>query len=118
MRNLKMVTVAALSTLVFLLSACAPGPVQPREVHKSLYLGKRWMKFVVDNGPSYRDVKLRNGSTIHYWHSDVGDLIAISMGRDDNYPDYCELALKTDKTGIVRKIYVLEESIGCGGVLK
>lgn len=102
----------------FLLTACAPGPVGPQRVGKSLYLNKRYMKFEMDNGPSYRDVRLEDGSTMHYWRSDYGNLIAIATGRDDNYPDYCELALKSDKNGIVREIYILEESILCGGILK
>ena len=104
--------------LLLLLSACAPGPVGPQRVVKSLYLNKRYMKFEVDNGPSYRDVRLPDGSTLHYWRSDTGHLMAIALGRDDSYPDYCELALKTDRNGIVREITILENSIICGGVLK
>lgn len=111
-------TAGCVLSLIFLLTACTPSPVAPRQVGKSLYLNKRYMKFEVDNGPSYRDVRLPDGSVMHYWRSDYGNLIAAALGRDDSYPDYCELVLRTDKNGIVREITVLEESIICGGVLK
>ena len=103
--------------LFLLLASCAQ-PGYPLRVGKSLYLNKRYMKFAVDNGPSYRDVRLKDGSTMHYWRSDYGNLIAIATGRDDSYPDYCELAIKTDKNSIVREIYILEDSVLCGGILK
>ncbi|WP_292660808.1 hypothetical protein [Nitratifractor sp.] len=101
-----------------LLTGCTAPDAGPRKVHKSLYLGKRYLKFVMDNGPSYKDEKLRDGSVIHYWRSDYGNLLAIATGRDDSYPDYCELALKTNPQGIVESIDVLEESIQCNGALK
>ena len=110
--------VSAVLLLWLGLSACGPVPSEPRKVNKSLYLGKRYMKFVMDNGPSYKDRKLSDGSTVHYWRSDTGNLLAIATGRDDNYPDVCELALYTDPRGIVRRIQILEESIRCGAVLK
>ncbi len=114
-----MVRSVSVALVVWLgLSACGPVPSEPRKVNKSLYLGKRYMKFVMDNGPSYKDRKLSDGSVIHFWRSDTGNLLAIATGRDDNYPDVCELALRTDPQGIVRQIRVLEESIQCGAVLK
>jgi len=111
-------TLWSLLPLFLFLTACAPAPSAPQRVGKSLYLNKRYMKFVMDNGPSYRDVHLSDGSIMHYWRSDYGNLLAIAMGRDDSYPDYCELLLKTDRKKIVREIYILENSIVCGGVLK
>ncbi len=105
-------------TTLFLLNACSSSSPQPLPVHKSLYLGKRYMKFVMDNGPSYRDEKLPDGSTIHYWRSDFGDLIALATGRDDSEVDYCELALRTNRKKIVESIQILQESLQCNGVLK
>ena len=102
---------------LLLLASCAQ-PDRPLRVAKSLYLNKRYMKFEVENGPSYRDVPLKDGSTMHYWRSDYGNLIAIATGRDDNYPDYCELALKTDRNKVVREIYILENSVLCGPILQ
>lgn len=107
---------AVLALLV--VSACAPTSSQPRPVQKSLYLGKRYMKFVMDNGPSYRDEKLSDGSTIHYWRSDFGNLLAAATGRDDSAVDYCELALRTDPSDIVVTIQILQESLQCNGALK
>ena len=108
----------SLLPLLPLLTACASGPVGPQRVAKSLYLHKRYMKFEVDNGPSYRDVRLSDGSTRHYWRSDFGNLLAIATGRDKSYPDYCELRIESDAKGIVRRIEILENSIQCNGVLK
>lgn len=101
-----------------LLVGCTAPNAEPRAVHKSLYLGKRYLKFVMDNGPSYKDEKLADGSVIHYWRSDYGNLLAIATGWDGSYPDYCELALKTNAQGIVTSIHILEESIQCNGALK
>ncbi|WP_456457825.1 hypothetical protein [Nitratifractor sp.] len=103
---------------LLLLTACGPTSPRPLPVHKSLYLGKPYMKFVMDNGPSYRDEKLPDGSTIHYWRSDFGNLIAVATGRDDSGEDYCELALRTNPEKTVERIQILQESLRCNGVLK
>jgi len=107
-----------LSILVLILSACGSAPSTPYTVGKSLYLNRKLTKFELDNGYCYRRVPLKNGHTLNYWRSDTGRLIAVAMGRDDNYPDYCEVALETDGKGIVRRIYMVEESVACIGVLK
>jgi len=105
-----------LAVAVGLWTGCA-STTAPQRVDKSLYLNKRMMKFVVDNGPAYREVKLRDGSVLHYWRSDIFNVVGPILGRDDNL-DTCELALKTDRNSIVREIYVIEDSIHCAGVLK
>ncbi len=103
--------------LLAFVSGCTPVS-GPQPVAHSLYLGKRYLRFVMDNGPSYKDVRLRDGSVLHYWRSDTGHLMAIATGRDENYPDYCEIALRTDPHGIVRAITIIEDSPICIGVLK
>ena len=104
--------------VLFLLTACTPQAPAPQPVRKSLYLNKRLMKFEMDNGYCYRRVALKNGNTLHYWRSDTGRLISIATGRDDNFPDYCELALETDPARVIRKIYIIEPSVICNTVLK
>jgi len=103
---------------VVLLSACTPSPQTPQPASRSLYLNKKYVKFVLDNGESYRSVPLKNGNVLHYWRSDYGALLNIAMGRDDYYPDYCEIALETDANRIIRRIYIIEPSILCNTVLK
>jgi hypothetical protein len=74
------------------------------------------VKFIVDNGSPYRQVRLKNGHLLHYWRSDFGRLIVGALRWDDY--DYCELALETDDRQIVRRIYIIEDSIHCAGALK
>jgi len=105
-------------SLIFLAGGCGVAPTGPQPVDKSLYLNKKLVKFVLDNGAPYRRVPLKNGNELHYWRSDFGQLLAIVMGRDDDFPDYCELALETDKNQRVRRIYILEQSATCDFVLK
>jgi hypothetical protein len=101
-----------------LLTACASYPVAPQPVSHSLYLNKKYLRFILDHGEGYRTVRLKNGNRLHYWRSDEGGLIAIATGRDDHYPDYCEIALETDPKQIVRRIYIIEPSSICNAVLK
>ncbi len=101
-----------------LLAACTPVPQTPQPVSHSLYLNKKYVKFVLDNGEAYRSIRLKNGNVLHYWRSDYGALLNIAMGRDDNYPDYCEIALETDPNWIIRRIYIIEPSMLCNTVLK
>jgi hypothetical protein len=115
--KLKSWSMVAISMVFLGMGGCGVAP-GPKPVHKSLYLNKKLVKFVIDNGAPYRRVTLKNGRTLHYWRSDFGKLIAIAMGRDDNFPDYCELALETDPNQIVQKIYIIEESFLCNTVLK
>jgi len=107
-----------LSLLLGILTNCSGANYSnSNEVKKSLYLNKRYMKFVMDNGPSYKDIKLSNGGSIHYWRSDFGNLIA-SARNWDNSLDYCELVIKTNKKQIIKKIAIINNSIKCAGVLK
>ena len=101
-----------------LLAACTPALQTPQPAPRSLYLNKKYVKFVLDNGEAYRSIRLKNGNVLHYWRSDYGALLNIAMGRDDNYPDYCEIALETDPSRVIRRIYVIEPSILCNTVLK
>ncbi len=112
----KMLSFLILSVLF--LSGCVSTLEGPQPVGKSLYLNKRLMKFVMDNGPAYREQRLSNGHVLHYWRSDTGRLIAIAAGRDDQYPDLCELALETDEKNVIRRINIIEDSPICMGVLK
>ena len=109
---------AAVVLALFLLSGCVPQPMGPQPVHQSLYLNKKLVKFVVDNGAPYRSVRLENGRSLHYWRSDFGQLIAIATGRDDSFPDYCEVALETDRDQFIRRIFIIEKSAICNTVLK
>ena len=103
--------------ILILLGGCT-AVTTPQPVTKSLYLNKKLVKFVIDNGATYRSVSLSRGRTLHYWRSDFGDLIAIAMGRDNEFPTYCEIALETDKDQIIRRIFIIEDSISCNAVLK
>jgi hypothetical protein len=109
----------ALVTVLTLMVLGGCGAVmEPRPVAKSLYLNKKLVKFVIDNGAPYRRVPLSRGRTLHYWRSDFGNLIAISMGRDNDFPDYCELALETDENQMVRRIFIVRDGFSCNTILK
>jgi hypothetical protein len=105
-------------TSSLLLASCTPYPTTPQPVTRSLYLNKKYLRFILDHGDGYRTVRLANGDEIRYWRSDQGGLIALAAGWDDRSPDYCEIALETDPAGIVRKIYIIEPSSLCNTVLK
>jgi hypothetical protein len=100
------------------LVGCRGTPQPPRPVTQSPYLGRKLVKFVVDNGSPYRKIPLKNGGALLEWRSDFGKLIAVAMGRSDEMLDRCELRLEVDKDQIIRRIWILEDSAKCHGVLK
>jgi hypothetical protein len=73
-----------------LLAGCVGSVSTPYTVHKSLYLNKRLMKFVMDNGAPYKEVKLDNGEVIHYWRSDWSGFTSFFFRRWRDL-DVCEV---------------------------
>ncbi len=108
-------TVATIATLL-LLHGCL-SVYGPYKVSKSLYLNKKMLKFIVDNGVPYRAVALGDGGRLHYWRSDRGPFSGFSIAEYDSM-DYCEIALRTDPGGYIREITVIEPSHRCNSVLK
>ena len=108
---------ASLLIGTLLLAGCAGSVSTPYTVHKSLYLNKRLMKFVMDNGAPYKEVKLANGEVIHYWRSDLSSF-SPAFRRRWRDMDVCEIALRTDKNRVIRQIQIIEDSSICFGVLK
>jgi len=84
---------------------------------KSSYIGKRWMSFELNNGPSYKWKKLPDGGSIQYWRS---DLARCCIGRYDGggQGNRCELVVRLDKNKIVRQINVVEDGMACGVALR
>ncbi len=110
--------VVAFTLSLGLLTGCGSAPQPPRPVTRSPYLGRKLVKFVIDNGAPYRKIPLKNGGAILEWRSDFGKLIAVAMGRSDEMLDRCELRLEVDRDRIVRRIWILEDSAKCNGVLR
>jgi len=83
---------------------------------KSSYIGRRWMNFELDNGPSYKWKKLPDGGSIQYWRS---DLAQCCTGRYyDGFGDRCSLVIRLDKERKIRQINIVEDSVACGIALK
>jgi hypothetical protein len=89
----------------------------PYKVTRSLYLNKKMLKFIVDNGVPYRSLRLRGGGELHYWRSDRGPFSGFSLAEYDSM-DYCEIALRTDAQRYIREITVIEPGHLCNSVLK
>ena len=83
-------------------------------VSKSLYLNKPLMKFEMDNGFCYQKKRLDDGSYKCLWSSSNNFTNNLF---DDEYPP-CRLELLTDSKKIVKKITIIEKSLGCVGAIK
>ena len=88
----------------------------PGKPARSSYIGKRWMNFELNNGPSYKWEKLPDGGSIQYWRS---DLARCCIGRwNDSFGDRCGLVIRLDKNKVIRQINVTEEGMACGTALR
>jgi len=78
---------------------------------RSSYIGKSWMSFEMNNGPSFKWKKFKDGSSIQYWRS---DLAGCCTGRYHNGLDnLCYLIIKVDSRKIIRSIKVIEDGSAC-----
>ena len=94
-----------------LLSAGLPGTPA-----RSSYIGKRFMSFEMNNGPSYKWKKLKDGGSLQWWRS---DLAGCCTGRwDDGQGNRCELLIQLDANKVIRTIRILEDGIACGIALR
>jgi len=83
---------------------------------RSSYIGKRFMSFEMNNGPSYKWKKLEDGGSLQWWRS---DLAGCCTGRwDDGLGNRCELLIQLDAKKVIRRISILENGMACGVALR
>jgi hypothetical protein len=88
----------------------------PGKPAASSYIGKRWMMFELNNGPSYKWKKLPDGSSIQYWRSDIA---GCCVGRyDSGQGNRCDLVIRLDAKKVIRQINIVEDGIACGYALR
>jgi hypothetical protein len=105
------VILAALWTATAVLAGSLPG-----KPASSGYIGKRWMAFEMNNGPSYKWKKLPDGSSIQYWRS---DLAGCCTGRwESGIGNRCDLVIRLDKNKVIRQINVTEWGMACNFALR
>jgi len=91
------------------------GSLPGRPVSSS-YIGKRWMMFELNNGPSHKWKKLPDGSSIQYWRS---DLAGCCVGRfDSGQGNRCDLVIRLDTKKVIRQINIVEDGMACGYALR
>lgn len=82
----------------------------------SSYIGKRWMAFSMNNGPSFKWEKLPDGGTLQYWRSDIA---GVGVSRyDDGMASMCRLIIRTDMDNRIVEIGMLENGSACGPALR
>jgi hypothetical protein len=83
---------------------------------RSSYIGKSWMSFEMNNGPSFKWKKFKDGSSIQYWRS---DLAGCCTGRYySGIENLCYLVIKVDSRKVIRSIKVIEDGSACIFALK
>ena len=88
----------------------------PGKPAKSSYIGKSWMSFELNNGPSYKWKKESDGSSIQYWRS---DLAGCCVGRlATGIGNRCELVIQVDAKRRIRQINIIEYGSACGFALR
>jgi len=96
---------------VVMLSAGLPGTPA-----RSSYIGKRFMSFEMNNGPSYKWKKLKDGGSLQWWRS---DLAGCCVGRDlSAAAGRCDLLIRLSPKKVILEIRVLEHGIACGVALR
>ncbi|WP_456429155.1 hypothetical protein [Nitratifractor sp.] len=107
--------IALIGTAV-LLAASALWATLPGQPARSSYIGKRFMTFEMNNGPSYKWKKLADGGSLQWWRS---DLAGCCVGRyESGVGNRCELLIELDKNRIIRQIRILENGSACHVALR
>jgi hypothetical protein len=92
------------------------GSLSVGEPARSSYIGKKWMAFEFNNGPSYRWEKLKDGGSLQYWRSDIA---GCCIGNDDDGAgSRCDLLIRLDADRIIREIRITEHGIACPYALR
>ena len=88
----------------------------PGQPARSSYLGKRFMAFEMNNGPSYKWKKLPDGGSLQWWRS---DLAGCCVGRyESGIGNRCELLIQLDKKKTIRQIRILDYGQACDVALR
>ena len=88
----------------------------PGQPARSSYIGKRFMSFEMNNGPSYKWKKLEDGGSLQWWRS---DLAGCCVGRwESGQGNRCELLIVLDPKKVIRQIRILEDGMACGRALR
>ncbi len=88
----------------------------PGKPVRSSYIGKRWMAFEMNNGPSYKWEKLPDGGSIQIWRSDIA---GCCVGRyESGVGNRCDLLIRLDSKKRIREIRVLEWGMACNRALR
>jgi len=88
----------------------------PGKPVRSSYIGKRWMAFEMNNGPSYKWKKLPDGGSIQIWRSDIA---GCCVGRyESGLANRCDLLIRLDSKKKIREIRVLEWGMACNTALR
>ena len=82
----------------------------------SSYIGKKWVAFELNNGPSYKWKKLPDGGSLQYWRSDIA---GCCTGRYENgQGNRCDLLVRLDKNKVIREVRILERGMACSIALR
>ncbi|WP_457603156.1 hypothetical protein [Nitratifractor sp.] len=109
----KKITLMGTVTLLTISTLCAALPGHPA---RSSYIGKRFMAFEMNNGPSYKWKKLADGGSLQWWRS---DLAGCCVGRyESGVGNRCELLIELDKNRVIRQIRILEHGSACNVALR
>lgn len=88
----------------------------PGKPARSSYIGKRYMMFELNNGPSYKWKKTTDGGSLQWWRS---DLAGCCVGRyESGQGNRCELLIRLDSKKVIREIRILEDGMACGIALR
>jgi len=83
---------------------------------RSSYIGKRFMSFEMNNGPSYKWKKLQDGGSLQWWRSDIAGCCVGRWGSGQG--NRCELLIQLDAKKVIRQIRILEDGMACGIALR
>lgn len=100
----------------FILASTIAWAGLPGRPARSSYIGKKWVAFELNNGPSHKWEKLPDGGSIQYWRSDIA---GCCVGRyDGGQGNRCEIVVRLDKEKRIRQINIIEDGMACGYALR
>ncbi|WP_292664352.1 hypothetical protein [Nitratifractor sp.] len=110
---MKKIVTLAVGTMLAASALWATLPGQPA---RSSYIGKRFMAFEMNNGPSYKWKKLADGGSLQWWRS---DLAGCCVGRyESGIGNRCELLIKLDAQKVIKQIRILDDGSACNRALR
>lgn len=113
MYGIKKLVILGILTMSIASSLWAALPGDPAN---SSYIGKRFMAFEMNNGPSYKWTKRRDGTSLQWWRS---DLAGCCVGRyESGMGNRCELLIELDRNRVIRQIRILEWGSACNTALR